>query len=84
MLPAGTGCQFQSIDRQGYGLSADPAPLLESGHLRHVPMPAGSVVLFMGAAQTHGAFTWRGAEERRVVLMGVYSHRSAGSHTASL
>ena len=50
------GCQYQWVDRQGYGLSADPAPLLDSGHLRHIAMPAGSVVFFMGAAQTHGVF----------------------------
>ena len=76
------GAQFQWVDRQGYGLSADPAPLLDSGHLRHVPMPAGSVILFMGAAQTHGAFTWRGQQERRVVLLGVYSRHFAGANTA--
>ena len=42
-----------------------------------------SVVLFVGAAQTHAAFTWRGTEERRVVLLGVYSRHFAGAHTAT-
>jgi ectoine hydroxylase-related dioxygenase (phytanoyl-CoA dioxygenase family) len=68
-------------DTQGYGLSADPTPLEASGHLRHIPLTRGSVVIFMGAAQTHGAYTWRGEEERRVVLYGAYSRPMKGSFT---
>ena len=58
---------------QGFGVSADPTALAQSGHLQHVAMKAGDCVLFMGATQTHGAFPWESGEQRRTVLMGFYS-----------
>ena len=46
-------------------------------------VPRGSVVIFMGAAQTHGAYMWQGEVERRVVLYGAYSRNMKGSFTGS-
>ena len=54
-------------------MSADPAPLFESGHLRHVAMDAGDIILFLGAAQTHGAMTWHSDVDRAAILFNVWS-----------
>ena len=35
---------------QGFGVSADPTALAQSGHLQHVAMKAGDCVLFVSAA----------------------------------
>jgi ectoine hydroxylase-related dioxygenase (phytanoyl-CoA dioxygenase family) len=49
----------------------------ELGLVRHVTGKAGDVVLFMGAAQTHGAYPWVGQETRRVALLNYQSpHRA--------
>ena len=36
--------------------------------VRHVGMEAGDVLIFLAGAQTHGAFPWRGDEDRRAVF----------------
>ncbi|MEE2754056.1 MAG: phytanoyl-CoA dioxygenase family protein [Candidatus Latescibacterota bacterium] len=41
--------------------------------VQHVAMQAGDVALFMGAAQTHGAYPWRSDVDRRVILIGYTS-----------
>jgi ectoine hydroxylase-related dioxygenase (phytanoyl-CoA dioxygenase family) len=46
----------------------------DMGMVRHLSARAGDVVLFMGAAQTHGALPWTGAVKRRVALL---NYRSA-------
>ena len=46
----------------------------DMGMVRHLPARAGDVVLFMGAAQTHGALPWTGTSQRRVALL---NYRSA-------
>lgn len=40
----------------------------------HVEMDAGDLVMFLGAAQTHGGFPWKSAVSRRAILLG-YSSR---------
>lgn len=40
----------------------------------HVAVDAGDLVMFLGAAQTHGAFPWKSAVARRAILLG-YSSR---------
>ena len=44
------------------------------GLVRHLTCSAGDVVLFMGAAQTHGALPWTGPGQRRAALL---NYRSA-------
>ena len=60
-------------DENQMGLSGDPGPLFESGHLKHVEMDAGDVVLFLGGTQTHGVLTWNSDVDRRGVLYSVWS-----------
>ena len=43
--------------------------------VRHVGMEAGDVLIFLAGAQTHGAFPWRGDEDRRAVFF-VYRGRN--------
>lgn len=43
------------------------------GMVTHVEVEAGDVVMFMGAAQTHGAYPWKSDVERRNVLLGYSS-----------
>ncbi|MCZ6636309.1 MAG: phytanoyl-CoA dioxygenase family protein, partial [bacterium] len=43
--------------------------------VRHVGMQAGDVAMFLGAAQTHGAYPWKSEVDRRAVLLG-YSSRN--------
>lgn len=42
--------------------------------LTHVGVDAGDLVMFLGAAQTHGAFPWKSDVARRAILLG-YSSR---------
>ena len=55
-----------------------PSELLEGDETMdmptHVAMAAGDLVMFLGAAQTHGAFAWKSDLERRAILLG-YSSR---------
>ena len=45
--------------------------------VRHVTAQPGDVILFMGAAQTHGAYPWRAKRMRRVALINYKSpHRA--------
>eukprot|EP01048_Picozoa_sp_COSAG05_P006604 COSAG05_NODE_437_length_9835_cov_3.761915_6_plen_62_part_00 len=41
--------------------------------VEHVPMRAGDVLMFMGMAQNHGAFAWRGQHARRAVLLNYFA-----------
>ena len=43
------------------------------GLVRHVPMQAGDVLMFMGGAQTHGAYPWKTDNPRRAVLISYLS-----------
>lgn len=43
------------------------------GLVQHVKMKAGDVVLFMAAAQTHGAYPWQNERPRRSVLINYRS-----------
>ena len=43
--------------------------------VRHVGMEAGDVLIFLAGAQTHGAFPWRGDQNRRAVFF-VYRGRN--------
>ena len=43
------------------------------GLVTHVQMNAGDVVMFMGGAQTHGAYPWRSERSRRAVLINYLS-----------
>lgn len=45
----------------------------ERGLVKHVPMKAGDVVLFMGSAQIHGAYPWMGDTPRRGVIANYVS-----------
>ena len=47
----------------------------EMDMVTHVGCKAGDVVMFMGAAQSHGAYPWKSDIERRNVLLG-YSSRN--------
>lgn len=47
------------------------------GLVRHVEMKAGDVVMFLSAAQTHGAYPWRSDVDRRAVLLGYLSRNIA-------
>ncbi len=47
------------------------------GLVRHVQARAGDVVLFMGAAQTHGAYPWTGSTSRKVALLNFKSRHRA-------
>lgn len=38
------------------------------GAVQHVSMEAGDVLVFLAAAQTHGAFPWTGEQDRRAAL----------------
>jgi len=40
----------------------------EMGLVKHVPMVAGDVLLFLGATQAHGAYPWTGQENRRMIF----------------
>jgi ectoine hydroxylase-related dioxygenase (phytanoyl-CoA dioxygenase family) len=40
----------------------------EMGLVRHVAMKAGDVLLFLGSAQTHGAYPWMGEQNRRMIF----------------
>ena len=46
------------------------------GLVRHVEMQAGDVVIFLAAAQTHGAYPWRSDISRRAVLLGYGSRNT--------
>ncbi|MBT6144819.1 MAG: hypothetical protein HOH74_05280 [Gemmatimonadetes bacterium] len=50
---------------------------VELGLVRHIEAQAGDVVLFMGAAQTHGAYPWTGQETRKVALLNYKSANRA-------
>ena len=39
------------------------------GMAKHVPVKAGDVLLFLGSAQTHGAYAWQGELPRRGVFL---------------
>ncbi len=41
----------------------------EMDEVRHVEMETGDVLLFMGAAQTHGAYPWMNEKPRRGVIL---------------
>ncbi len=43
------------------------------GLVRHVSMKAGDVLMFMGGAQTHGAYPWKSDTHRRTVLINYLS-----------
>ena len=45
----------------------------ELGLVRHIEARAGDVILFMGAAQTHGAYPWAGPVTRKVALLNYKS-----------
>jgi len=45
----------------------------ERGLVKHVPMKAGDVVLFMGSAQIHGAYPWTNDTPRRGVIANYVS-----------
>ena len=45
----------------------------ELGLVKHVPLKAGDVVLFMGSAQIHGAYPWTNDNPRRAVIMNFVS-----------
>eukprot|EP01051_Picozoa_sp_SAG22_P009881 SAG22_NODE_856_length_6839_cov_3.284570_6_plen_147_part_00 len=62
---------------QGFGLSADPTALAETGHLRHVPLDPGDCLIFLGAGVTHGAYKWESEVARRAVLLSFASYSSA-------
>ena len=62
--------------RQGVGLSIDLEAMFASGHLQHVPMEAGDILIFPSAASVHGTIPWQGSEQRRSVLFGYYSRHS--------
>ena len=63
--------------RQGMGLAVDLEAMLASGHLQHVAMAAGDVLVFPSAASVHGTIAWRGERSRRAVLFGYYSKHTA-------
>jgi ectoine hydroxylase-related dioxygenase (phytanoyl-CoA dioxygenase family) len=66
------------------GLSVNPSQLMRDGCLRHVALHAGDVVLFLGAAATHGAMTWRNPRPRRQILWSCYSRASMASLRSKL
>ena len=72
-LLQGPGEAFTMSSRQGVGLSIDLSAMLASGHLQHINMSAGDVLIFPSAASVHGTIPWRGAEPRRSVLFGYYA-----------
>lgn len=82
--PSGEGL----FDGQGsvdpVGLSVNPQQLMDDGCLRHVRLNAGDVVLFLGAAATHGAMTWRGPSPRRQILFSCYSRANVNSMRSKL
>ena len=45
----------------------------DRGLVKHVPMKAGDVVLFMGSAQIHGAYPWMADTPRRGVIANYVS-----------
>ncbi len=47
----------------------------EMGMVKHVEMNAGDVLIFMGAAQSHGAYPWMNESPRRGVIV-VYKSRN--------
>jgi len=49
----------------------------ELGLVRHIEARAGDVILFMGAAQTHGAYPWAGPVTRKVALLNYKSPNRA-------
>jgi len=51
--------------------------------IRHVGMEAGDVVLFLAGAQTHGAFPWKGAQDRRSVLLQYRSRNLSREYSAA-
>ena len=58
------------------GLSVDIDALLASGHLQHVSMAAGDIIIFPSAASVHGTIPWKGERARRSVLFGYYSRHA--------
>lgn len=82
--PSGEGRFDGQASVDPVGLSVDPAKLMEHGCLRHVALKAGDVVLFLGAAATHGAMTWRNSSPRRQVLWSCYSRASVNSMRSKL
>lgn len=82
--PSGEG----RFDGQGaidpVGLSVNPQQLMDHGCLRHVALNAGDVVLFLGAAATHGAMTWRNPSPRRQILFSCYSRANVNSMRSKL
>jgi hypothetical protein len=48
--------------------------MLSTGHLQHMAMRAGDVMIFPAAASVHGTIPWQGERPRRAVLFGYYSH----------
>ena len=49
----GPGDAFTMSNRQGVGLSVDIDAMLASGHLQHVEMAAGDILIFPSAASVH-------------------------------
>ena len=45
--------------------------------VRHVPVDAGDVLLFLGSAVTHGALPWRSETPRRAAILSYCSKYSA-------
>jgi len=68
---------------QGFGLSADPTALAATGHLHHVALEPGDVLIFLGAGVTHGAFPWTGEEQRRCVLMSFAARHTVQAAAAA-
>ena len=57
----------------GEGFTVDTRYLEGNGHLVNPAMRRGDVLMFLGAAVTHGAAPWRAPQPRRACLMNFWS-----------
>ena len=59
---------MSTVDKSNYPMPHSVRTAEDRTAIRHLAMPAGSVLFFLGGAVAHGAYRWESDTPRRIAL----------------